>query len=98
MPRRQAAAWRAIAIVPGLCLAACSAMPPPAPHPEIVRGELAGIIATKGSPCGRVLDYSLDERLNYRVRCESGHAYRIRVTAEGHVEAAHQAASIAPGP
>lgn len=98
MPRLQAAACRAIAVLPGLCLAACSAMPPPTPHPEIVRGELAGIIATKGSPCGRVLDYSLDERLNYRVRCESGHAYRIRVTAEGHVEAAHQAATIAPGP
>jgi hypothetical protein len=45
-----------------------------------------------------VLDYSLDERLNDRVRCESGHAYRIRVTAEGHVEAARQAVTIAPSP
>jgi hypothetical protein len=89
---------RAIAIVPAAFLAACSSVPPPAPHAEIVRGELAGIIAMKGSPCGLVREYSLDDRLDYRVLCESGHVYRIRVTPEGHVAATPHAGTASPEP
>lgn len=89
---------RAMAIVPAVFLAACSSVPPPAPHAEIVRGELTGIIAMKGSPCGLVREYSLDDRLDYRVLCESGHVYRIRVTAEGHVAATPEARTASPKP
>ena len=61
-------------------------------------GELAVIIAMKGSPCGLVREYSLDDRLDYRVLCESGHVYRIRVTAEGHVAATSEARTVSPKP
>lgn len=97
---REATAARCLAlvIVSLLCLAACSSMPPTAPHAELIRGELTNIIAIKGSPCGRVLEYSLDDRLDYRVVCESGLVYRVRVTAEGHVEAAPHAGTVSPRP
>ena len=97
MSRGTVAARRiAQAIAALFCLAACSSKPPPAPHAELVRGDLSDIIAIKGSPCGRVLDHSLDDRLDYRVVCESGHIYRIRVTAEGHVEATPHAVVMSP--
>ena len=99
MARGTAAARRlALAIAVLLCLAACSSKPPPAPHAELVRGELSDIIALNGSPCGRVLDHSLDDRLDYRVVCESGHVYRIRVTAEGQVQATPHAGVTSPRP
>jgi hypothetical protein len=85
----------------GLCLSglsACSSPTPPAAppqppapahlsHDEIVRGDLASIIALQGSPCGAVVEFVLDERLQYRVICETGDSYRIRVSAARHVTA-----------
>jgi hypothetical protein len=79
-------------------LSACSSPTPPAAppqppspahlsHDEIVRGDLASIIALQGSPCGAVVEFVLDERLQYRVICETGDSYRIRVSAARHVTA-----------
>ncbi len=83
----------AAALLPLLAVAACASGPPPASHDEIVRRELAGIITAKGVPCGKVLDYAFDDRLDYRVFCASGLVVRIQVTAEGQVEATHPAGS-----
>jgi hypothetical protein len=90
MPRQTSAVRWAAATLPLLCLAACSSVSTPARHSDIVGNELAEIIAIKGAPCGAVLEYSLDDRLDYRVRCASGHVYRIQVTSEGHVQATSQ--------
>jgi hypothetical protein len=78
---------RGALVLGGLCLAACTTLQPPLSHDELVRSELATIIALKGLPCGSVVAYWLDDRLDYRSTCESGHSYRIQVTAEGRVEA-----------
>lgn len=81
----------ATTLLPLLGVAACASGPPAESHDDIVRSELAGIIAAKGVPCGKVLAYAFDDRLDYRVFCESGLVVRIQVTAEGHVEATHPA-------
>jgi len=79
-------------------LSACSsptppAAPPPLPapaqlsHDEIVRGDLASIIALQDLPCGAVVEFAIDERHQYRVICASGDSYRIRVSAARRVTA-----------
>ncbi len=79
---------RPLRLVVGLaCLAAvaaCREAEPPS-HEEIVRADLAAILDLQGSPCGQVVGYSLDRRLDYRVECATGDVYRIHVSAEGHV-------------
>jgi hypothetical protein len=92
-PARMGALRLATKLLPLLGMAACAGSPPSASHDEIVRRELAGIIAATGVPCGKVVDYAFDARLDYRVFCESGLVVRVKVTAEGHVEATHQAGS-----
>jgi len=76
-----------------LCLplvAACQAPPQeppqPPPHAELVRGELAQLVASQQPPCGAVLEYTRHGRLDYRVACRSGQVYRVRVSADGRVE------------
>jgi hypothetical protein len=67
------------------------AAPPQAPspvqrsHDEIVRGDLASIIDLQGPPCGAAVEFVLDERLQYRVNCETGDSFRIRVSPERQV-------------
>jgi hypothetical protein len=74
-------------------LAACQAPPqgpspasPPPPHAELVRVELDQLVASQQPPCGAVLEYTRHGRLDYRVACESGQVYRVRVSADGRVE------------
>jgi hypothetical protein len=95
---RKAVLHPAKTLLPLLGVAACATGQPPVPHEEIVRGELASIIAAKGVPCGKVLDFSLDDRLDYRVFCASGLVVRIQVTAEGHVEATRHTGGLSPRP
>ncbi len=64
-------------------LAAC-ATPPPS-HADIVRGELAEMLATDQPNCGLVRLYSRRGRLDYRVECTSGQVFRVRANADGHV-------------
>jgi hypothetical protein len=82
--------WLCCGLVP--CgLAACQTPPPPPPpppppsHAEIVRSELAQILAAQHPSCGAVRLYSRRDRLDYRVECASGQAYRVRVGADGRV-------------
>ena len=84
--RRESRAWFSPWPALALCLAACASPPPPRPHAEIVREQLTSIIALKGSPCDQVIDFVVDERLDYRVVCASGDVYRIRVRSAGQVE------------
>jgi len=80
-----------------LCLGACQApqeartQPPPQPPPEwvqqseLVRGHLAELVSAQVPPCGAVLQYTRHDRLDYRVDCASGQAYRVRVRGDGRV-------------
>ena len=67
------AARRLAVAVPVLSSMACTTSPPQPTHEQIVRGELTNIIAVKGAPCGEVIDYTLNERMDYKVVCRSGH-------------------------
>jgi hypothetical protein len=69
-------------------LAGCQAPPAaPAPptHAEIVRAELTQLLAADQPACGAVLLYSRRGRLDYRVECDSGQVYRVRVSPDGRV-------------
>jgi hypothetical protein len=67
-------------------LAACQTPPPPPPtHAQIVREQLTQILATQQPACGTVRLYSRRDRLDYRVECASGQAYRLRVSGDGRV-------------
>jgi hypothetical protein len=86
--------WRAwLQAVPLLCLGACQAPPeaPPQATPEwvqqseLVRGHLAELVSTQRPPCGAVLQYTRHDRLDYRVDCASGQAYRVHVRGDGRV-------------
>jgi len=55
-------------------------------HEEIMRAGLEEIISEQGSTCGSVLSYTVDDRLDYRVECESGDVYRIHIDQEGLVK------------
>lgn len=59
--------------------------PAPAPHTVLVHAELARLVADQQPPCGAVSDYTRHGRLDYRVACESGRAYRVRVGGDGRV-------------
>jgi hypothetical protein len=85
---RLARGWRHVLWLPGLvaCQAPPQASPPAPPHAELVRGELAQLVASQQPPCGAVLEYTRHGRLDYRVQCQSGQAYRVRVSADGHIE------------
>jgi len=67
-----------------LFLASCGKQEAPS-HEEIIAADLAEILALQGSPCGEVVAYTLDERLDYRIECKSGNVYRLHVSSEGHV-------------
>ena len=86
MASRQPVRRGATALLAMFALASCSDSAKPPSHDEIVRADLAAIVALQGLPCGRVVAYVLDEHLDYRVPCESGDVFRIHVTAEGHVD------------
>jgi hypothetical protein len=67
-------------------LAACQTPPAPPPtHAQIVRDHLTQILATHDPACAAVRVYSRRDRLDYRVECASGQAYRVRVSGDGRV-------------
>ena len=83
---------RHAAVRAALCLSVCllascqtPTPPPPLTHDEIVRDQLAQILASRHPGCGAVRLYSRSGRLDYRVECASGQVYRVRVSGSGHV-------------
>jgi hypothetical protein len=69
------------------CQTALDSPPPPAPpHAELVRQQLAELLAADAPDCGVVRQYLRRDRLEYHVECASGQAYRVRVDAEGRVQ------------
>ena len=67
----------------GALLIACKQSAEPLSHEEIMLEDLAKIIAVRESNCGSVVDYTVDDRMDFRVECESGELYRIHVSPEG---------------
>lgn len=79
-PRR----WLQLLWLP--CVAACQApAPTPTPHAALLRADFAALLADLQPPCGAVQEYTRHGRLDYRVVCASGQAYRVRVSADGYV-------------
>lgn len=69
-----------------LALTGCQAPPAVAPsHAEIVREQLALLLADQMPACGTVSQYRRQDRLDYRVECSSGQAFRVQVAADGQV-------------
>lgn len=79
----------AVALLGLLALAGCQTPPPePPPDPlqaQIVREHLAQLLAEQLPACGEVSQYRRQDRLDYRVECSSGQAFRVRVLADGRV-------------
>jgi hypothetical protein len=69
----------------GALLIACGQATEPPSHDEIMREDLGKIISVRESNCGSVLGYTVDDRMDFRVECESGEVYRIHVSPEGRV-------------
>ena len=69
-----------------LTLSACGEREDTRTHEEIIRADLADILALQGSPCGEVISYSVNESTRYRLNCENGEIYRVRVSPAGQVK------------
>ena len=69
-----------------LTLSACGEREDTRTHEEIIRADLAEILALQGSPCGEVISYRVNERMRYRLKCENGEIYRVRVSPAGQVK------------
>lgn len=67
-----------------LGLAGCQTTPPPT-HAQVIREHLAQLIGAQPAPCGAVQAYSSDQRLRYRVECQSGDVYGVGVKPDGRV-------------
>jgi len=83
---------KAAAALLALLLAGCQTPPPPPPpsppepsQAEVVREHLAQLLADTVPACGAVRQYRRQDRLDYRVDCSSGQAFRVRVLADGRV-------------
>ena len=66
-----------------LGLAGCQTTPPT--HAQLIREHLAQLIGAQPAPCGAVQAYSSDQRLRYRVECQSGDVYGVGVQPDGRV-------------
>jgi len=66
-----------------LGLAGCQTTPPT--HSQLIREHLAQLIRAHPAPCGAVQAYSSDQRLRYRVECQSGDVYGVGVKPDGRV-------------
>ena len=83
----------------GLCLAcvalaACESTP--LTHGAIVRSQLAQAVQAQSRRCDDVVAYAGDGLLDYRVKCEAGQVYRVRMGANGRIDVTALDASRAP--
>lgn len=76
-----------VAAVVSTLLTACE-QPESQDHEAIIAKDLAEIISLQDLPCEKVVSWNLEHRFNYQVVCESGHAYVVHVSDEGHVNIA----------
>ena len=79
---------RRVALCLTVCVLAACQTPPPPPtptHAEIVRDQLAQLLATQYPTCGAVRLYSRGNQLDYRVECASGQVFRVSVSSSGRV-------------
>ena len=78
----------AAALMAAGALAGCQT--PPA-HEQWVREQLGEIVDAQVPDCGAVRVHVRRQRLDYHVVCQSGAAYRVRVTADGRVRVTPEA-------
>lgn len=71
-------------------LTACRDAEEPLSHDEIIRADFTEILELQGSPCGEVMEFEGNERLDYHVECRTGDRYRIHIDAEGQVNVQQQ--------
>jgi hypothetical protein len=64
-------------------LTACQTVPP---HDDIVRDHLTAIVSTQVPQCVAVRSVQRAHRLDYRVVCDSGEVFDVRVDAQGRVQ------------
>jgi hypothetical protein len=74
---------RAVAALAACLLAGCATTP--LPHDDIVREHLSAIVGAQAPQCVAVRSVQRAQRFDYRVVCQSGEVFDVRVDAQGHV-------------
>ena len=91
--------WTAV-LAAGLCglvglLAGCQTPPG---HDQWVGEQLDAVVASQAPECGAVLQHQRAQRLDYRVVCQSGNVYRVRVRPDGRVTVTLEGPATPPPP
>jgi len=66
-------------------LTACHESEEALSHEELIRTDLTEILEQQGVPCGEVMKFKADGRLDYRVECVTSDQYRINVSGDGRI-------------
>lgn len=92
--------WRrgVAAAAAGAAAVLAAACQTPPSHEQWVTEQLDAVVAAQAPECGAVRVYRRAQRLEYRVVCQSGAVYRVRVQADGRVKVTEEEANSAPTP
>jgi uncharacterized lipoprotein YmbA len=72
-----------LALLLALPLAGCQTAPPT--HQQIVRQQMEEIVEAQAPQCVTVREVRRAERFDYRVECDNGQVFDVRVSADGRV-------------
>ena len=72
--------WAFIALLP---LAACQTAPPT--HEQIVQEQMEEIVEVQQPQCVALRQIRRAQRFDYRVECDNGQVFDVRVSADGRV-------------
>ncbi len=78
------------------CLGLVGCQTAPLTHGEHIREHLAQLIGAQPAPCGEVRSYARQQRLQYRVECQSGDVYGVGVAPDGRVSVTPEAGAKQP--
>jgi len=68
-----------------LLLGACLVGPSFAAEDEVLKKDMASVIALQGLPCGKVETVKVNAANDYTCRCTDGNRYRVYINAAGRV-------------
>lgn len=54
-------------------------------HSDVVKSDLFAVITLDGADCIEVVDYKLQNELDYIATCKNGKRYRIHVSSEARI-------------